>query len=103
MTLDLATGISSIFRDISPESQQDITIKWHGREISGRVFMKNLQEIAKRNGLLPNINSPDTGLDFLVFISNTPLPEADQARFVKEKADPRILFWTPEPLTPSEE
>jgi len=103
MTLDLATGISSIFREIAPESQQDITIRWHGREISGRVYMKNLRDTARKSGLLPNINSPDTGLDFSVFVSSTPLPGADRDKLVKDKADPRVLFWTPDDLTPSEQ
>lgn len=103
MTIDLATGISSIFRDIAPESQQDITCRWHGREISGRVYMKNLQEVFRRGGLLPNINSADTGLDFAVFISNTPLGEKEQDRLAKDKADPRVLFWTPDALTPTEQ
>ena len=103
MTLDLAAGISSIFRDIAPESQQDITIRWHGREISGRIYMKNLQDTARRSGLLPNINSTDTGLDFAVFVSNTTLDDKEQNRLIKEKADPRVLFWTPDTLTPSEQ
>jgi hypothetical protein len=103
MTLDLASGISSIFREIAPESQKDITIRWHGREIDGRVYMKNLQDTSRRSGLLPNINSPDTGLDFAVFISNTPLAVAEQDKLLKEKADPRALFWTPDPLTTAEQ
>ena len=103
MVLDLAAGISSIFREIAPESQQDITIRWHGREISGRVYMKNLQDIVRRSGLLPNINSADTGLDFAVFISNTPLTVTEQDRLVKDKADPRVLCWTPDALTPAEQ
>ena len=103
MTLDLASGISSIFREIAPESQKDITIRWHGREIDGRVYMKNLQDTSRRSGLLPNINSPDTGLDFAVFISNTPLAVAEQDKLIKEKADPRALFWTPDPLSTAEQ
>ena len=103
LTLDLAAGISSIFRDIAPESQEDITIRWHGREICGRVYMKNLQDIARKSGLLPNINSTDTGLDFAVFISNTPLPAGEQEKLTKDKADPRVLFWTPDALNPSDQ
>jgi hypothetical protein len=103
MTLDLAAGITSIFREIAPESQQDITIHWHGREISGRVYMKNLQDIVRRSGLLPNINTPDTGLDFSVYVSNTPISSAEQDRLAKDKADPRVLFWTPDALTAAEQ
>jgi len=53
--------------------------------------------------LLPNINSTDTGLDFAVFISNTPLLAAEQDKLTKDKADPRVLFWTPDALTPSDQ
>jgi len=101
MSLDLAHGIQSVFRSIAPESQQDLTIHWHGREISGRVYMRNLADIARRNALLPSINSPDTGLDFAVFIGSTSgCDELDG--LVKAKEDPRVLFWTPDQLTSSE-
>ena len=102
MSLDLAQGIRSIFRDIAPSSQKDITVKWHGREISGRVYMRDLLDIAKREALLPSINSPETGLDYAVFISTT--PAVDQLDgLVRSKDDPRVLFWTPDALTNSEE
>jgi hypothetical protein len=67
MTLDLAFGIKSVFRSVGPESQTDLTLKWHNRELTGRVYMRNLLDIAKRGAMLPSINSPDTGLDFAVF------------------------------------
>jgi len=102
MTLDLASGIRSIFRDIAPGSQEDTTVKWHGREITGRVYMRDLLDIAKREALLPSINSAETGLDYAVFISAT--PAADQLdRLVETKRDPRVLFWAPDALTPSEQ
>ena len=102
VTLDLASGLRSIFRDIAPDSQNDITLKWHGREITGRVFMRDLLGIAKRNGILPSINSADTGLDYHVFISNTPaVNEVDQ--LVETKKDGRVLFWSPDALTATEE
>jgi len=102
MTLDLAHGIRSIFSAIAPASQTDITIKWHGREISGRVYMRDLLSIAKRAAPLPNINSPATGLDYAIFISSTPcLDELDG--LIKDHKDPRVLFWSPDDLTTSEE
>ncbi len=102
MTLDLAAGIRSIFRGIAPESQQDLTIKWHNREITGRVYMRNLLDIAHRNALLPSINSAETGLDFAVFISHTPVGNSLDS-LVKTKADPRVLYWSPDALTAAEE
>ena len=71
MSLDLAHNTQSIFRSIAPESQTDLTIRWHGREISGRIYMRDLLDIARRSAQLPSINSPDTGLDFHVYASST--------------------------------
>lgn len=102
VTLDLAQGLRSIFREIAPASQKDITLKWHGREITGRVFMRDLLGIAKRGGILPSINSAETGLDYHVFISNTPaIDELDQ--LVADKKDGRVLYWSPDALTATEQ
>ena len=102
MTLDLASGIKSIFAGIASSSQADITLKWHGREIAGRVYMRDLLDVAMHRKLLPSINSAETGLDYAVFISST--PAVDQLdRLIEAKKDPRTLFWAPDALTPSEE
>ena len=100
-TLDLSHDVESVFRDIAPASQQDITIKWHGREIGGRVLMRDLLDIGKRDAMLPSVNSADTGLDFMVFISSTPAT-SELDSLVKSKGDPRVLFWSPDALTPME-
>jgi hypothetical protein len=101
MIIDLSQGIQSIFRHIAPDQQEQIIIKWHNREISGRLFMRDLRYTAEHNSLLPSINSAETGLDFLVFISST--PAGDQLdTLVTSKKDPRILFWTPDELNASE-
>lgn len=101
MKLDMAHGVSSIFREIAPGKQTDVTIKWHGREITGRVFMRDLLDISKRGALLPSINSPETGLDYAVFISSTPAVAALDS-LIKDKKDGRILFWSPDELSPAE-
>ena len=102
MTLDLAYGMRSIFRDIAPGSQQDVSLRWHGREVSGRVYMHDLLDIAAREAPLPSINSAETGLDYAVFVSTT--PAADHLdRLVEAKRDSRVLFWAPDALTPSEQ
>lgn len=102
MTLDLASGLRSIFSEIAPASQTDITVKWHGREISGRVYMRDLLSIAKRSATLPNINSPATGLDYAMFISSAPC-SAELDDLIKDHKDPRVLFWSPDALTASEQ
>jgi len=101
MSLDLAYGVRSIFRGIAPSSQEDITLKWHGREISGRVYMRDLLDIANRGAPLPSINSAETGLDYAVYISSTPAVD-ELPHLVKSKKDPRVLFWSPDALTASE-
>ena len=91
MSLDLAYGIRSIFSDIAPSSQEDVTVKWHGREVTGRVYMRDLLDIAKRGALLTSINSSETGLDYAVYISSTPAVGQLPA-LVKSKKDPRVAL-----------
>lgn len=102
LTLDLASDIQSLFREIAPESQKDYTVKWHGREITGRVYMRNLLDVAKRDAPLPSINSAETNLDYAIFISNKPVG-SDLEKLIKTKTDPRALYWSPDKLTPAEE
>ena len=101
LTLDLAPGLQSIFRGIAPSSQTDIVVKWHGREVTGRVFMRDLLDVASRAAPLASINSSETGLDYAIFISSTPavghLPQ-----LVQSKNDPRVIFWSPDDLAPTE-
>jgi hypothetical protein len=102
MTFDLAPDMRSIFRAIAPASQTDITIRWHGREITGRVYMRDMLSIAKRFAPLPNINSPATGLDYAMFVSSTPCQD-ELDGLIKDHKDPRVLFWSPDALTASEQ
>ena len=102
MTIDLTFAQSSLFRQIAPNSQIDLVIRWRGREISGRVCMRNLLEESQRQTPLLSINSDQTDLDFMVFISSLPAA-AYLDKLVRSKNDPRLLFWSPDPLTPSEE
>lgn len=102
MTTDLARGIRSLFRAIAPENTTDVTISWHNREITGRVFMRDLMDIVTNNRIIPSVNSAETGLDFSVFISNTPT-ELEPARLTALQKDPRVMYWLPDKLTPGEE
>jgi hypothetical protein len=101
-TIDLAQGIKSIFREMAPSGQKNISLLWHNREINGRVLMRDMLDIGKRNAMLPSINSPETGNDFMVFISSTPA-EDQRDSLIDSKKDPRILFWMPDELSPLEE
>ena len=101
MIIDLAHGTKSIFRGIAKTGQENISLKWHNREITGRVLMRDLLDIGTRNAMLPSINSAETGIDFMVFISSTPA-DAQLDKLIATKNDQRILFWTPDELTPLE-
>ncbi len=98
MIIDLSHGTESIFREIAPSSQKNINIKWHNREVTGRVLMRDLLDIGKRGAMLPSINSSDTGNDFMVYISST--VASDQVeKLIASKKDPRILIWSPDELS----
>ncbi|HQU45837.1 MAG TPA: hypothetical protein PK867_23685, partial [Pirellulales bacterium] len=94
MTLDLARGTKSIFRSIAPAEKKDVEIEWHGRTIKGRVYMRDLLDIAGKGQALPPINTSDSDHDFAVFISNRPCGER-VVELAKKAGDPRTLFWTP--------
>ncbi len=101
MNLDLARNQKSIFRGIAPAEQKDVEIDWHGRKIKGRVYMRDLLDIASRNQLLPPINTAGTDHDFAVFISNRPCGDK-VTDLATRTGDCRNLFWTPAPLAPQE-
>ena len=101
LTMDLARSMKSIFRGVAPAEQKDVEVEWHGRTIKGRVYMRDLLDIASRGQSLPPINTADTDHDFAVFISNRPC--GDKVTDLAKKAgDPRTLFWAPAPLTAQE-
>ncbi|QQS46113.1 MAG: hypothetical protein IPM66_19690 [Acidobacteriota bacterium] len=101
LTTDLARGQRSIFRGIAPAEQKDIEIEWHGRTIKGRVYMRDLLEIAVKEQPLPPINSPETDHDFALFVSNRACGDKT-TDLAKRTGDPRTLFWTPAQLTTQE-
>ena len=101
MRLELAPGHTSIFSSIAPDSQDDSVINWHGREIKGRVFMRDLRRNVHATAPLPNINSHATDLDFHVFISSTACqPDLEKIKIINN--DGRVIFWSPDHLTDSE-
>ena len=81
---------------IAPAEQKDVEVEWHGRTIKGRVYMRDLLDIASKGQALPPINTADTDHDFAVFISNRPCGDK-VTELAKRVGDPRILFWTPGP------
>src|SRR5271165_7194180 len=100
--MDLARSTRSIFRGIAPAEQQDVEVEWHGRTIKGRVYMRDLLDIASRGQALPPVNTADTDHDFAVFISNRPCGDK-VTELAKKVGDPRTLFWTPGNQTQAEQ
>lgn len=101
LTINLAQGVKSIFRGIAPADGQDIEVSWHNRTIKGRVAMRDLLDAATKLTPLPALNTAETDLDFIVYVSSRLCGEK-VAELAKRAKDPRVLFWTPDSLSPSE-
>lgn len=101
LTMDLTRNTKSLFRGIAPAEQKDFEVEWHGRTIKGRVYMRDLLDIASKGQALPPINSSDTDHDFAVFISNRQCGDK-VTELAKKVGDARTLFWTPSQLTSQE-
>ena len=53
LTIDLAQGVKSIFRGMAPAEQKDVEVDWHDRTIKGRVYMRDLLDIASKQASPP--------------------------------------------------
>ncbi|MCL5958108.1 MAG: hypothetical protein M1358_02125, partial [Chloroflexi bacterium] len=114
MTIDLSSGVKSIFRDIAPftaqwkdksksgGAAQIIDITWQGRQVQGRVEMRNLASHSTDNLPLPPIDTDQTDQDFAAFVSDRSVPADVIAKLLAQRKDPRIIIWTPAELTSDE-
>jgi len=114
MTIDLANGNSSIFRDISPfvgpwedhsnakAGDQTIDITWQGRNITGFVGMRNIEKLAAENIPLPAINTDETDNDFEVIVGTGPATNESVVKLLTLRNDPRIIVWIPAELNSEE-
>jgi hypothetical protein len=114
MTIDLANGNSSIFREISPfigpwedhttakAGDQTIDITWQGRNISGLVGMRTIGKLASENTPLPAINTDETDNDFEVIVGTGPVANESVVKLLTLRNDPRIIVWTPAELNSEE-
>ena len=57
MRMDLAYETTSIFRDIAPAEDAEYQVEWHGRVVKGKVYMRDLADVASKQTPLPPINS----------------------------------------------
>jgi len=114
MTIDLSSGVQSIFRDIAPfiapwedrisarSGDQNLDVVWQGRQIFGRVGMRDLGRMASDNQALPPIDSDQTDLDFAVYIGTRHATQAVVMKLLEQRKDPRVIVWTPAELTQEE-
>ena len=114
MTIDLSSGVRSTFRDIAPfiapwedrgaarSGDQNLDVVWQGRQITGRVGMRDLGRMFSDNQPLPPIESDQTDLDFAVYIGTRHLADTSILKLVERRKDPRVLLWTPAELTQEE-
>ena len=114
MTLDLTSGVKSIFKDIAPfvapwedrftarTGDQNLEVTWQGRAITGLVGMRDLGRVASEGMALPPIDSDQSERDFAVFIGTKPISAQDINKIIGIRKDPRTLLWTPGDLSVEE-
>jgi hypothetical protein len=114
MTIDLSGGVRSIFRDIAPfvapweersaghSGDRNLDVVWQGRQIAGRVGMRDLGRMFSENQPLPPIESDQTDLDFAVYIGTRNTADMSVLKLIERRKDPRVLLWTPGELTQDE-
>jgi len=114
MTIDLSSGVRSIFRDIAPfiapwedrtsahSGDKNLEVVWQGRRISGRVGMRDLGRMASENQSLPPIDSDQTDLDFAVYVGTRHAAQVAVNKLLDRRKDPRVILWTPAELTQEE-
>ena len=114
MTIDLSSGVRSTFRGIAPfvapwedrgavrSGDQNLDVVWQGRQITGRVGMRDLWRMFSENQVLPAIDSDQTDLDFAVYIGTRHVADASVLKLIERRKDPRVILWTPAELTQEE-
>lgn len=114
MTIYLENGVRSIFRDIAAfvgpweersmakAGPQNLSVNWQNRQIAGRIEMLDLGRVVSDSLILPAIASPDSDLDFAVFVGTKPLDQSILNKILLQRNDPRLIVWTPEELTAEE-
>jgi hypothetical protein len=114
MTIDLSNGVRSIFRGIAPfiapwedqgsirSGDQNMDVVWQGRQITGRVGMRDLGRMYSENLSLPPIESDQTDLDFAVYIGTRHVADASVLKLIGRRKDPRVILWTPADLAQEE-
>lgn len=101
MTIDLANGSRSLFREIAPRGEQPLQVIWSGRQIEGLVCMRDLNRLAAESGQLPIVET-DQDRDFVVVVAARPASPTTVDQLLRQRNDQRVLVWVPEELTSEE-
>lgn len=101
MTIDLANGSRSLFREIAPRGEQPLQVNWSGRQIEGLVCMRDLNRMDAESGQLPMVET-DQDRDFVIVVAARPTVSAIVDQLVRQRHDPRVLVWVPDDLTSEE-
>jgi hypothetical protein len=102
MKIDVSNGVRSIFRELQAGSKK-YTLQWKGREIDGQAYLNDLAKLAGDSLSIPPISTDETEEDFAVHISTKPVSEDALTKLLKRSKDPRVLYWSPDELTPEEQ
>jgi len=110
ITIDLASGVRSLFRDIAPKGpaqtlwgeDQSLEVVWNGRRIQGKVGMRDFSRLAAENQPLPQLKSDETDDDFVFLVSVRPVAHEVVERLLGARKDPRVIAWVPAELTGEE-
>jgi len=113
MTLDLSYDVRSLFCEVAQQPADRATLwstgagvsrelVWQGRQVSGRVSMADVARMAQEGVPLPQIDSAETDEDFAVVISSRPASQEAVQKLLAQRADPRVLVWTPSELNEEE-
>jgi len=102
MKIDVSNGVRSIFRELQAGTKK-YTLQWKGREIDGQAYLNDLAKLAGDSLSIPAISTDETEEDFAVHISTKPVSEDALTKLLKRSKDPRVLYWSPDELTPEEQ
>lgn len=88
---DFSCGLSLPFSLPAEEDYRLISVEWRGREVRGRVTIKDLS-IDQYS--IPLVRTDKTDEEFLCILCVKPM-DLEHARAVLHGADPRVILWVP--------
>lgn len=106
ITIDLAGGVRSIFKDIADSlpapTHKTLEIIWEGRVVEGLITMRDLQRVASGEQTLPAIITDQDDRDFAVFVASKAVQKETVDKILTQCKDPRVILWAPAELSKEE-